>query len=299
MSTTITFGNWLKQRRRRLELTQKELAQRIPCAEVTIRKLESGAIRPGKEIAERLADCLELTAAEREQFVLVGRGLATPTFAPASPPSTQPRHNLLEPTTAIIGRERELHALRERLLRPMVELLILYVETDDLGKLFGGLQQTQHPYDVAHIEKAKAVHGIDFSQPPAGPLPEVVLQTTDSAEEDYDQNLAIVLPFREGGAERLRALAKAVKGSKYAAHQDFLRRHRFRENWYIQSTPMGEWVILYLEAENLERLFFEAQTTTHPYNDWHFDEAEAIHGVDFRKPPAGPMPEVLYESRKG
>lgn len=57
---------------------QAELAQQIPCAEVTIRKLESGSIRPGKEIAARLALCLNLTPAEQEQFVLVGRGLATP-----------------------------------------------------------------------------------------------------------------------------------------------------------------------------------------------------------------------------
>lgn len=182
---------------------------------------------------------------------------------------------------------------------PMGEVVLLYVETEDLGKLFGGLQQTRHPYDVAHIEKAKAVHGVDFSQPPAGPLPELLLQTTDSAETEYEQNLAILLPFRAGGAERLRALANAVTGAKYNEHQDFMRRHNFRENWYIQPTPAGEYLILYLETDDLGRLFGECQTTVHPYDHWHFDEAVAIHGVDFRQPPAGPLPSVLYESRKG
>ncbi len=182
---------------------------------------------------------------------------------------------------------------------PLGEVVTLYIETDDPGKLFTGLQQTKHPYDVAHIEKAKAVHGVDFSRPPAGPLPELLLQTTESTEEEYDRNVAIALPLREGGVERLRALAQAVTGEKYDDHQDFMRRHHFRENWYIQPTPVGDWVLLYLETDNLGRLFSECQGTDHPYDHWHFDEAVAIHGVDFRRPPAGAMPEVLYESLKG
>ncbi len=130
---STTFGSWLKQRRRLLEMTQAELAQQIPCAEITIRKLESGAMRPGKEIAERLAICLQLAPAEQAHFVLVGRGLATPTLTPGASTSSRPRHNLLEPATAIIGRDPELAALRERLLRQTCRLLTI-TGTGGIGK---------------------------------------------------------------------------------------------------------------------------------------------------------------------
>ncbi len=131
--TSTTFGSWLKQRRRLLELTQAELAQQIPCAEITIRKLESGAIRPGKEIAERLAICLQLAPAEQAHFVLVGRGLATPTLTPGTSTGTAPRHNLLESPTSLIGREVELATLRERLVRQLARLLTI-TGTGGVGK---------------------------------------------------------------------------------------------------------------------------------------------------------------------
>lgn len=43
MSTTKTFGQWLKQRRKALKVTQKELAHQAGCAEITLRKIEAGA----------------------------------------------------------------------------------------------------------------------------------------------------------------------------------------------------------------------------------------------------------------
>ncbi|MGB4975383.1 MAG: helix-turn-helix transcriptional regulator [Anaerolineae bacterium] len=44
MISTQTFGQWLKQRRKALGLTQKDLAQQGGCAEVTLRKIEGCAL---------------------------------------------------------------------------------------------------------------------------------------------------------------------------------------------------------------------------------------------------------------
>jgi transcriptional regulator with XRE-family HTH domain len=46
--TDVPFGLWLKRQRRALDLTQEEIAQRIGCALVTLRKIEmvSGATVP-------------------------------------------------------------------------------------------------------------------------------------------------------------------------------------------------------------------------------------------------------------
>jgi transcriptional regulator with XRE-family HTH domain len=58
-----TFGRWLRQRRRRLDLTQADLAERVGCSEITIRKIEADARTPSRQVAELLAACLEVPAA--------------------------------------------------------------------------------------------------------------------------------------------------------------------------------------------------------------------------------------------
>src|SRR5262245_37815233 len=76
MDDDTSFGFRLKQRRRTLDLTQNDLARLVGCAPVTIRKIEAGELRPSRQVAERLARCLDLTPAERETFVAHARGRA-------------------------------------------------------------------------------------------------------------------------------------------------------------------------------------------------------------------------------
>jgi transcriptional regulator with XRE-family HTH domain len=102
MTERTSFGHWLKQRRRTLGLTQAQLAEQVPCAVETIRKLERGSRRPSKDLAERLASVLELDAPERATFVQVALGVTGPT--PAATSASAPRTNLLAPFTPLIGR---------------------------------------------------------------------------------------------------------------------------------------------------------------------------------------------------
>ena len=88
----ITFGPWLKARRKTLDLTQRDLAQRVGCTAITIRKFEAGERRPSKQVAERLAVCLEIPPDEQAAFVQFAR--TTPIrdeIAPVmEPPTPQP-----------------------------------------------------------------------------------------------------------------------------------------------------------------------------------------------------------------
>ncbi len=78
MEPTASFGYWVRRRRKALDLTQEELARQVGCAEVTIKKIEADERRPSRQIAERLADSLQLAPAERAAFVQAARGeLAT------------------------------------------------------------------------------------------------------------------------------------------------------------------------------------------------------------------------------
>lgn len=58
------LGNNIKTARKRLKITQKELATRLGIAEITIRKYENGDREPNLETIEKLATALEVTPYE-------------------------------------------------------------------------------------------------------------------------------------------------------------------------------------------------------------------------------------------
>jgi predicted ATPase/transcriptional regulator with XRE-family HTH domain len=68
------FGQWLKLRRKTLDLTQDELAQRVGCSLGALRKIEGGDRRPSKQLAGLLAKSLNIADTEQATFVRVARG---------------------------------------------------------------------------------------------------------------------------------------------------------------------------------------------------------------------------------
>ena len=96
-----TFGDWLGQRRRALDLTQEELAGQVGCSAVTLRLLEREERRPSTQIAKRLADVLQIPPEERPSFLELAGSDPLPTTPAAA-------DSLVEPLTR---RERDVLAL--------------------------------------------------------------------------------------------------------------------------------------------------------------------------------------------
>jgi transcriptional regulator with XRE-family HTH domain len=118
----VTFGRWLRQRRRALDLTQEELARSAGCALDTIKKIETEARRPSRQLAERLANCLDLAPAARPAFVRAARGqlrvgqLARPAETDAIEQPPKPRAGRATPhSTRLLERELYLRAGAELL----------------------------------------------------------------------------------------------------------------------------------------------------------------------------------------
>jgi predicted ATPase/class 3 adenylate cyclase len=98
MNETHSFGYWVRRRRKALDLTQAELAARVGCAEVTIRRIEADERRPSRQIAQRLADQLDVPPDEQLAFIQAARAeLGVDRLAPASPAVV---HEALGSTTA-------------------------------------------------------------------------------------------------------------------------------------------------------------------------------------------------------
>ncbi|MBK9231760.1 MAG: helix-turn-helix transcriptional regulator [Anaerolineae bacterium] len=90
MGQTMIFNQWLKQRRKALGLTQKELAQQAGCArEVTLRKIEAGDFHPSAPLAASLARAVGATDVDLPSLVTLARGLDTD-LASAAPARAEP-----------------------------------------------------------------------------------------------------------------------------------------------------------------------------------------------------------------
>src|SRR5438552_2720447 len=73
MDGVITFGQWVKQRRKALGLRQDDLARLDACSKETINKIEGGQRRPSLQIAKLLALHLKIDAADYKAFLRLAR----------------------------------------------------------------------------------------------------------------------------------------------------------------------------------------------------------------------------------
>ncbi|HEX9372227.1 MAG TPA: AAA family ATPase, partial [Roseiflexaceae bacterium] len=125
MEHDASFGQWLTLRRETVRLHRAELAARIGCAVVTLRKIEADERRPSIQIAERLAEQLAIPPHQRAIFVRVARGELPVGRLSAPRPNVAGPSNLPRPTTALAGRAREVADLQAFLSRVEVRLLTL------------------------------------------------------------------------------------------------------------------------------------------------------------------------------
>jgi predicted ATPase/transcriptional regulator with XRE-family HTH domain len=134
IDSDLTFGAWLRRRRRALDLTREDLAARAGCSISALRKFEADELRPSKSLAELLAGALGIAQEDRIAFVRFARDTtgddetlpAIPTVSlDRAPVSSSGLSNLPTSATAIIGRETELAEVGNLLRRSETRLVTL------------------------------------------------------------------------------------------------------------------------------------------------------------------------------
>jgi predicted ATPase/transcriptional regulator with XRE-family HTH domain len=139
MVNEISFGEWLKHQRRGRGLTQKQLADQIGCATITLRKIESGERFPSVQNVKKVAEIFNVSPAEQKVFLRFARGdwRSVPTQikedAPWQVSTKSPRSNLPAPTSSLVGREGAIADIRNYLLRTDIRLVTL-VGPPGIGK---------------------------------------------------------------------------------------------------------------------------------------------------------------------
>lgn len=132
-SYSASFGAWLKQRRKEQGIGPDQFADLIGCSTITLLKIEAGERKPSRQLAELLADHLNVPPDEREAFIRfarLGQAISTePASEIAARAPWRAAHsrltNLPSALTSFVGREVDLQKARDLLIQPGVRLLTL------------------------------------------------------------------------------------------------------------------------------------------------------------------------------
>lgn len=122
----LGFGQWVKQRRTWLALTQAQLAQTIGCAVITVQKIEASDLRPSIQIAKQLAAVLQIPIEEQPRFIDAARAMVV--RAKASKPAKPSASTVAATVTSLkqlVGRDKDLLAVVDCLTTPQIRLLTL------------------------------------------------------------------------------------------------------------------------------------------------------------------------------
>ncbi|MCI0555214.1 MAG: NB-ARC domain-containing protein, partial [Anaerolineae bacterium] len=150
----------MRHRRKTLDLTQPELAERLHCSVNTIKKLETNARRPSKQLAELLAVQFHIPEEQRMLFIEFARGDWRSVPAEIKEDTSwhvstkSPRSNLPASISSLVGREQAIADIRNYLSMEDIRLVTL------IGP--PGIGKTRLSIETARTELSNFPDGVFF-----------------------------------------------------------------------------------------------------------------------------------------
>ena len=104
---------------------------------------------------------------------------------------------------------------------------------------------------------------------------------------------AVVFPILPGKTAEWHEFIAELNGARHDDFAESRRRAGAEERTFLQSTPMGDVVIVTLEGDDPARSFGQIVSATDSFTRWFIERVKAIHGVDLAAPMVGGSPSKL------
>jgi hypothetical protein len=108
--------------------------------------------------------------------------------------------------------------------------------------------------------------------------------------------MAVVFPIVPGKTDEWRAWIAEVNGPRREEFEESRRRVGAHERTYLQSSPMGDLVIITVEGDDPGRSFGQIMSTDDEFTKWFIAKASEFHGFDVSQLPAGDPSELVIDS---
>ncbi|MGH7685908.1 MAG: hypothetical protein ACREN2_03725 [Candidatus Dormibacteria bacterium] len=183
------------------------------------------------------------------------------------------------------------------MVTPMGTFLVVYFESDrPFEECAAAIARSDHPVDLAFVAAVKEVHGVDITQPPAGPPSELLAEYADDTVTSRKRGLAFCAPLMPGTDEIGRAFSKEA----YTTRRDELTASRralgiTRESVTLNAAPDRSQIGgIYIEGDHpvaANSAFAESKSE---FDVWFKDECKRlfIPDIDFNV-PLPPITEVF------
>lgn len=107
---------------------------------------------------------------------------------------------------------------------------------------------------------------------------------------------AMAAPLLPGKTDAWRKWIAEMEGPRAAEFADFnARRGLTRHAAWLQQTPMGDIVAVFIEGPGAEAFMATVAASDDEFDVWFRDNVREVHGLDFSNPP--PLPELGIDAR--
>ena len=112
--------------------------------------------------------------------------------------------------------------------------------------------------------------------------------------------LAMALPLLPGKTEDWKRWVQEMAGPHLSEFQASRKRLGItREASFLQQTAMDNMALLYIEAEDIARVFQGLATSQDPFDVLFRQQTLEFFGFDLAQPPSGPPPATVFDWRAG
>ncbi len=109
--------------------------------------------------------------------------------------------------------------------------------------------------------------------------------------------MAVVFPIAPGKTDEWRQWMADLNGPRREEFEASRAAVGIHERTFLQSTPMGDLVIVTVEGDDPGASFGRLLNTDDDFTRWFVAKATAVHGFDPSQLPAGPPSELIIDSK--